>query len=325
MGPFARLLLGCSVAAALLAGLASPAAADLPDILAPSYNPDDPYQLPDAPAPPTLPDLTHRALLVSLDSTMGRVVPNANADGTKPAPIGVWLERLELETAVSNRRWYVGVSEEVAGGSNTGDKSASVVASNPEVWGRALWASRAGLAYGGGLGIVPPLVRHAPDSEAAAVQSNVRIIRPWAFPQFADRLLTFRPFVDVRGIDGPMMVQLRQGIDISGKTSDVASLTPDTSLTSRTMLYLGYRPLEELGIGLELTEVYFIKAAGVAENQRAVFTVSPSLRWMTKIVQPALSMIFPIDRPLFNAARSFWAVQLSIGVILDPSPPRSIW
>jgi hypothetical protein len=269
--------------------------------------------------------LTHRALLIALDSTMGRVEPKLNPDGSQPAPIGVWLERLELETAVSNRRWYVGISEEVAGGANTGDKGATVVASNPEIWGRALWASRAGLAYGGGLGFVPPIVRHDPDSEAAAVQSNVRIIRPWAFPQFADRTITFRPFVDVRGMDGPLMVQLRQGIDISGATSSVASLTPDTNLTSRTMLYLGYRPLDELGVGLELTEVYFIKAPGVAENQRAVFTVSPSVRWMTRILQPAFSMIFPIDRPLFNAARSFWAAQLSIALILDPAPPRSIW
>ena len=289
------------------------------------YNPDDPYQLPDAPAPPTLPDLTHRGLMLALDTTAGRVKPNRNPDGTQPAAIGVWLERLEAELAVSNRRWYVGLSEEVAGGSNTGDKSSTVVMSNPEVWGRALWASRAGLAYGGGLGIVPPLVRHDPESEGAAIQSMVRIVRPWVFPQFADRTLTFRPYVDVRDIDGPVTLQLPQGIDISAKTSDVSSLTPTTNLTSRTMLYIGYRPLEQVGLGLEITEVYFIKAPGVADDERAVFTVSPSVRWMSKVVQPALSAIFPVDRPLFHDARSYWAVQLSFGLILDPKPPASIW
>lgn len=309
-------------AAALLL-LASAARAQ--GLLTRPYNPDDPYQLPDAPAPPTLPDLTHRALLLSLESTLGRVVPNRNADGSQPAPVGVWLERLEAELAVSNRRWYVGLAEEVAGGSNTGDKSATVVMSSPELWGRALWASRAGLAYGGGLGVVPPLVRHDPDSEGAAVQSLVRMIRPWVFPQFADRTLTFRPFVDIRTIDGPLTVQLRQGIDISAKTSEVSSLTPTTNLTSRTMLYIGYRPLDQLGLGLELAEIYFIKAPGVADDERAVFTVAPSVRWMSRLVQPALSAIFPIDRPLFHAARSYWALQLSFAMILDPSPPRSIW
>jgi hypothetical protein len=312
------------MAAALLT-IGSPARAQLIGLLAPSYNPDDPYQLPDAPAPPTLPDLTHRAWSLALDTTLARVVPNKLADGTQQAAVGVWLERLEVETAISNRRWYVGLAHEAAGGRNTGDKSATVVMSNPEIWGRALWASRAGLAYGGGLGIVPPLVRHDPDSGGAAIQSTVRIVRPWDFPIFADRTLTFRPFVDVRSIDGAVMLQLRQGIDISAQTSDVASLTPKTNLASRTMFYIGYRPLDQLGFGLELTEVYFIKATGVADDERAAFTVSPSVRWMSKVVQPAVSMLFPIDRPLFHAARSYWAAQLTLAVILDPSPPRSIW
>jgi hypothetical protein len=121
------------------------------------------------------------------------------------------------------------------------------------------------------------------------------------------------------------MLQLRQGIDISGQTAEVASLTPKTNLTSRTMLYMGYRPLDQLGIGLEITEVYFIKAPGVADDERAAFTVSPSVRWMTKVIQPAASMIFPIDKPLFHAAHSYWAAQLTFAILLDPSPPKSVW
>jgi len=293
--------------------------------LAPSYNPDDPYQVPDAPAPPSLPDLTHRATSLGIVSTFASIKPNEREDGTQPANVGVWLQRASAEMAVSNRRWYLGISELVAGGRNSEARGTTIVVSNPEIWGRALWASRAGLAYGGGLGFVPPLVRHAPDSRGAAVQSNVRLVRPWDFPQFADRTLTFRPFVDVRSIDRTVMLQLRLGIDATIPTSDVTSRTPHTDLTSRTTFYIGYRPAERLGLGLEITEVYFIKAPDVPDTERAVFSFSPSLRWMGDVLQPAASLLIPYGRPLFHEAQGYWALQLGLDIIVDPSPPKALW
>jgi hypothetical protein len=321
--PSPRTPIALSVATCVLASGAA-AHAQLLGGLAPSYDPDDPYQVPDAPAPPTLPDLTHRALSLSLETTLASVEPRRLPDGTQPQRVGVWLERFEAEAAVANRRWYLGLSEEVAGGQNPFRGSSTVVPSNPELWGRALWASRAGLAYGGGLAFVPPLVRHEPDSRGAEVQSTVRLVRPWDFPQFADRMLTVRPFVDVRSIDGPVLLQLRQGLDISTSTGQSAETTTAT-LTSRTTLYVGYRPLDQLGLGLELWEVYFIRTEGIADENRAVFAVSPSVRWMGAVIQPAVSGIFPIDRPLFHAAKGYWAVRLTLAVILDPSPSKPAW
>ena len=285
--------------------------------LSPSYDPDDPTQLPDAPAPPSLPDLTHRALSLTLETTLASVKPNLEPDGTQPDARGVWLERIEAETAVSSRRWYVGIAQEVAGGRSP-PQGVGVVAGNPEVWGRALWASRAGLAWGGGLGIVPPIVRHAPDSEGAGVQDTVRIVRPWDYPHFADRTLTFRPFIDVRDIDGPVMLQLRQGIDVGVATSEDSPQTPRDTVTSCTVFFIGYQPMQRLMLGLELSEVYFIKAEGVADDQRAVFAVSPGVRWKGDGVQPALSMVAPIDQPLFHSAQNYWAVRLGLTVILEP-------
>ncbi len=302
--------------AALL--VSSSARAQLLGGLAPSYNPDDPTQLPDAPAPPTLPDLTHRAIALSLETTLANVKPNREPSGAQPSRVGVWIERLEAEMAVSNRRWYLGLAQEVAGG-RVPLTGAGVVMSNPELWGRALWASRVGLAWGGGLGLVPPIVRHAPDSEGADVQSLVRIVRPWDYPHFADRTLTFRPYVDVRDIDGAVMLQFRQGIDVALATNQQPSQTPGTNVTSRTIFYMGFRPIDQLGLGLEVSETYFIKAADVADDQRAVFAVSPSVRWMGEVIQPAVSMIFPIDKPLFHSAQSYWAARLTFALILDPS------
>ena len=289
----------------------------------PTYNPDDPYQLPDAPAPPTLPDLTHRALALSLALTFASVEPPLREDGTRPDRVGVGIGRIEAEMAVSNRRWYVGLAQELAGGRTLSGDSAANLISNPEIWGRALWASRAGLAYGGGLGFVPPLIAHD-RVEGPSVKGTVRVVHPWDYPYYAGRVLAFRPFLDVRGIDGPITLQLRQGIDVLRSIGSETAI-PETTLTSRTTVYMGYRPIDAMGVGLELWEVYFIKAAEVADEDRAVFSVSPCVRWMTPVVQPAVSGLFPIGRPLFNEAKDYWAVRLTLGIILDPSPPETLW
>ncbi|HKQ68980.1 MAG TPA: hypothetical protein VJT73_06565 [Polyangiaceae bacterium] len=265
----------------------------------------DPYDLPDAPAPPTLPDLTHRALTASLESTFASIRANALPDGSEPGRSFGWTERLEFEQALSLRRWYVGLSEQIALG-KSGDHFL-MVAGNPEVWGRALWASKAGLAYGGGLGFVVPAIHH--DAEASAVARSIRVVRPWDHVDFVNDDLVFRPFIDVRDIDGPVVLQLRQGIDWNRSTG---------ALTSRTTLYVGYRPLELLGLGLEAWEVYLIQAPERKDDGRAAYAVSPSARLMTRVLQPAVSFLLPIDRPLFDAVDSFWAIRLTASVVLEP-------
>jgi len=95
-------------------------------------DPTDPYALPDAPAPPTLPDLTHRALALSLESTFASIRGNVLPTGVDPGRSFGWNERFEAEQAVSMRRWYVGVAEQLAlGRPATG--SFLLVAGNPEV------------------------------------------------------------------------------------------------------------------------------------------------------------------------------------------------
>ncbi len=267
----------------------------------------DPYALPDAPAPPTLPDLTHRELAASLESTFASIRANPLPDGTDPGRSFGWTERLELEQALSLRRWYVGVSEQIAlGKSSAGDFL--MVAGNPEVWGRALWASQAGLAYGGGLGVVLPAVHQG--AEGSEVAQSIRVVRPWDYVDFVNDDFIIRPFVDVRGIDGRVMLQLRQGIDWDRANG---------ALTSRTTFYIGYRPSDLFGLGLELWEVYLIQAPLSKDDGRAAYAVSPGVRLMTRVLQPAVSFLLPIDRPLFDAVATFWAVRLSMSVVLERS------
>jgi hypothetical protein len=271
-------------------------------------DPTDPYALPDAPAPPTLPDLTHRALAASLELTFASI--RTGGEGAAPArrTFGA-VERLELEQALSIRRWYLGAAHEVAVGS-ADSGGPKVAASHPEIWGRAVWASAAGLAYGGGIGVVFPIANH--DSAATAVAESVGFVRPWDYVAFLNNTYTLRPFIDVRDIDGPVMLQLRQGIDWAKST-----LGP-SQLTSRTTFFIGYRPTDLIGLGLEAWEVYFIEPS----EQRPAYAVSPSVRLMTKWLQPAASLLFPLDRPLLGAIEGYWALRLSLGVVIDPSAVR---
>jgi hypothetical protein len=265
----------------------------------------DPYALPDATAPPTLPDLTHRAIAGSMESVFASIRGNPRPDGSEPGRYFGWTERLEVEQAVSMRRWYVGVSEQFALGKTDNDKFL-MVAGNPEIWGRALWASQAGLAYGGGLGAVLPAVHH--DAEGTRVAEAIRALRPWDYVDFVNDDFIFRPFIDVRDIDGKVMLQLRQGIDWDRYNS---------SLTSRTTFYVGYRPTELFGLGLEAWEVYLIQAPLRKDDGHAAYAVSPSVRFMTRVLQPAVSFLVPIDRTLFGAIEDFWAVRLSVQAVLE--------
>jgi hypothetical protein len=283
-------------------------------------DPSDPYALPDAPAPPTLPDLTHRAIVASIDSTYARIQVRAPGTGTDAKPADVFVERLEAEYALAMRRWYVGLAEAAAASTAPGP-GFLWVASQPEIWGRAVWASPAGIAYGGGLGFVAPLFTHG-DAGTRATES-VRVVRPWDEVAFLNHTWTLRPFIDVRQIDGPIILQLRQGLDWAiatgsgeGATDPVsAAIAGETQVTTRTTLFIGYRPMSVLGMGLELCEVYVIRPAPL---QGATYVLSPSVHLMTPVLQPAISFLAPVDRPLAGSVDAFWAVRLSFSVVIDP-------
>lgn len=273
----------------------------------PGDEPTDPYALPDAPAPPTLPDLTHRALAASLENTFASIQNAAPRGEARKGRSFGWMERLEVEQALSIRRWYVGVAEQVALG-NPLHEGFQMVAGNPEVWGRTLWASQAGLAYGGGLGAVLPAFRQS--AGANTLTQTVAVVRPWDYADFVNGDLILRPFLDVRGIDGRVMLQLRQGIDW-----DLAS----GALTSRTTFYIGYRPIELLGLGLEAWEVYVIQGSQRKDDGRAAYAASASVRLMTRVLTPAVSVLAPIARPLYDAVDDFWAIRLTMSVVIEPS------
>jgi hypothetical protein len=118
-------------------------------------------------------------------------------------------------------------------------------------------------------------------------------------------------------------LQLRQGLDWAistgsgqGVTDPVsAAVAGETQVTTRTTLFIGYRPMKLLGVGLELWEVYVIRPAAL---QGATYAISPSVRLMTTVFQPAISFLAPVDRPLAGSVDGFWALRMSLSVVIDP-------
>ncbi len=286
------------------------------------FNPRDPANLPDAFAPPSLPDLTHRGAWFNLESSFASIRPRApdEGEGVARSRSNGWLLRGEAEFELVRRSWYAGVATELALGESLVEGGGrGLLAGYPELSTRAVWASRAGLAYGGGVSVVLPVFKRTQDETAGRIAESVRVVRPWTLATYAENTITVRPYLDARVIDGSVTLQLRQAIDLQGLVAEVE--VPRAGVVSLTTLFFGYRPWETFGIGLELWEVYFLNASNVPDERRAVFAVSPALRYIGRRWQPALSGIFPFERPLFDQASSYWAVRASIGLVLDDDVP----
>jgi hypothetical protein len=289
----------------------------------------------DAPAPPTLPALAHPGLTYTFEYTAASIEPTLPAAGGRAV---AWFAHNELELPIESRKWYVGAAHDIAAGAVPGVGS-SFFLGNPEIFGRGLWSNAVGLSSGGGLGLVLPTPRHPSDAEAEVLHA-VRLVRPWDAAYFNDRILTVRPWFDIRFITGRMIFQLRQGLDLaivvrkpevidSYKLPGVAQpfeLTEHRSdLVARATLYVGFRATKEIGLGLEVWEVYQVTAA-LDDDKRAAVAISPSIRFMLGRVAPALSVLLPITTPLKGEAASYYAARLNVGFDFDlgkpkPSPP----
>lgn len=305
---------------ARLAALALAAAASAP--IAALAEPD-PEAVLDAPAPPTLPALAHANLGYTFEYTAAVIQPNDSSSNVAYA----WFAHNELEQPIVSRKWYMGLAHDVAAASVPGVGNAMLLG-NPEIWGRGLWSSVLGLSSGGGLGVVLPVPRSL-DRDELEVLRTVRVVRPWDVAYFNDLTLTFRPWLDIRYVGKRILIQVRQGIDWSvllaekpscgqaATTScDPKPTSSRTDITARLTLYAGYRASREVGLGLELWEVYQV-TADIPDDKRAAFAISPSVRIMLPHVQPALSALFPLATPLRGDVAGYYALRLNVGFTFD--------
>jgi hypothetical protein len=278
---------------------------------------DDVSAVLDAPAPPTLPSLTHKYPVYDFELTAASI-QTKGAGVLASNNAYAWFTHHHLEIPLKPRTWYVGVAQDVAAAAVPGVGRAYVLG-NPELWARGVWSSILGLSSGGTLGVVLPVPREL-NTRDSVVLKTLRTVRPWDVAYFNDLTLTFRPSFDIRHVIGGVMFQLRQGLDWSIALRRTAGNEAgceagrDCSLqdlTARTTFYIGYRAGERVGFGLEVWEVYQLTAE-IPDDKRAAFAVSPSIRFIFPQVQPALSLLMPIATPLRGDVESYYALRLDV-------------
>lgn len=263
----------------------------------------------DAPAPPTLPALAHPSLSNTFEITAAGIDLGANRGRAY-----AWYLHDEIEYPLISRVWYVGAAHDVVAGAVPGVGN-NFFFGAPEIWTRGLWSSVIGLSSGGGLGVVLPLP-HSLSPSAQEIFDTVRVVRPWDASYFTDRVVTLRPWVDIRHIVGRFILQLRQGMDIAIVARDLKKGERRVDYTARTAFYVGFRIAKPIGVGLEVWEVYQL-SENLPDDKRAAFSISPSVRLSLGRIEPALSLVFPIATPLRGEAASYFAARLSVGIEFD--------
>jgi hypothetical protein len=284
----------------------------------------------DAPAPPTLPALAHPSLTYTFEYTAASIDPKTQL--SRGGRASAWFAHNEVEMPLQSRKWYLGAAHDIAAGAVPG-VGHGLSFGNPEIWGRGLWSSVVGLSSGAGLGVVLPLPRNPSEVDSEVLQT-VRVVRPWDAAYFNDRVLTVRPWFDIRHIVGRFIFQLRQGLDVTvalralhhgeqrlptpggGSFLHVVPTEHRSDFVARATLYLGFRATKEIGLGLEFWEVYQV-SADIDDDKRASVTMSPSIRFMLGRVAPALSVLLPLTTPLRGEAASYYAARLAVAFDFD--------
>jgi hypothetical protein len=228
----------------------------------------------------------------------------------------VYIQRIGFEYPFANRRFFVGASYEAAAGDLPGEESgARFVSGNTELYARTVWATRTGLSFGGGGAVMLPSATFGSSGAAFNTVTAAAAVRPWDNAFFDANAFTFRPFVDARVFDHGILVQFRQTLDIS---ASVISAAPRTELAAVTSAFAGYKVGDAIGVGVEAFELYIIKG-DADDGARSSIALSPSIRLLTRVVQPAISGIFTLHDSLAPSVSGAYGVRIALTFVLNPN------
>lgn len=222
----------------------------------------------------------------------------------------------EIPVLAIDRGWFAGARWGFVGADVPGRPSHTMPTS-PEIWWRVATRGASGIASGARLGLVLPLVRDLDAGERASLRT-ARVVRPADDILLRDRSPALRPALDLRWTAASVVLQTRQGIDMSYAAIDGGRV----DLVAHGALFAGVRPDEDLVIGAELREVYVLTEE-LDDDERAAVSFAPGARWRQGIVSPSLSVEIPVATPLGGEARAYIAVRLGVEIELpgDVDPP----
>jgi hypothetical protein len=266
---------------------------------------EEPRSLPDAPRPTMMPEVTHPDGEVSLEQTTGSVTPRGN-DNVGHLPVQV--TRIAAEQPIVSRLVFVGASYEAAYGNPTSAQSSKWIGGNFQIDGRAVWATKTGLAFGAGVGVMLPTAQFNRGSNVNDLAQAAIALRPWDYTFFTQGDLALRPFIDIRYIVGPLVFQARETMD---GTFDIEQKN-DFDVDIISTFYVAVRPRKDIALGVEIGELYRVSTNAIADGERADFTIAPVFRLILPRLQPALSFMTNAGDPYYVGANRIWAVKSTL-------------
>jgi hypothetical protein len=263
----------------------------------------------DLPPPPGMPALAREVPVVAIEHISAIIgLGDENVLDVASGDVGLAhaaFVEAEIPVLAVDRGWFAGARWGIVGAHSPGRPSHTLAAS-PEVWWRVAAIGESGIASGARLGLVLPVVRDLDDDEEATLRT-ARVVRPADDILLRDRSPALRPALDLRWTAGHVVVQTRQGIDLSYTAAGGGR----ADLVAHGALFAGVRPDEELVVGLELKEVYVLTEE-LDDDARAAVSFGPGMRGRIGPVAPALSLEIPVATPLGGEARAYVAVRLGV-------------
>jgi len=270
---------------------------------------DDLHAVPDAPRAPSLPELTHPDGEASIELTSGASWPRATS------PLGhvpVHVARIAAEQPIGGRHFFAGGAYEGALGAPTTVHAPELLGGNAELGGRAIWATSTGLAFGGGAAVVLPTASFDRDGPAEGLARAAVSLRPFDAAFFDEGAFALHPFLDVRTLTGPLVLQLRQSFSWS---LDVRH-GRDARLSAAATLYAAVRATRVVALGIEAHELYLVEDDTVHDEARRVFfALSPHVRLMLPRVQPMLGFVTSVGPAYEGGADHMFAVRVGVTVL----------
>jgi hypothetical protein len=119
----------------------------------------------------------------------------------------------------------------------------------------------------------------------------------------------------VRALDGPFVVQFRQGLDMTVSTGTLGN----RRLYATAGVYFGWRVTHELSVGLEAFEAYAIQVPNVSDADREAIIASPHVRVTLPWVQPVVSLFTNVGPPLYGNCAAVWGFRVALTLLYDQS------
>jgi hypothetical protein len=257
---------------------------------------------PKLPPPFVVPELTHPVFDARADWIVG---------GGPGASMGLLRPGAEARVGVL-RRFYAGAEWPLAAAATDGTQ-ARVVSGNASAHVRFVFALPSSLAVSAGIGVALPTARFAHASPAHAAAVAAASLEPTELVALTPDAIGLRPVLDFRFVRGPLVVQLRDGLDFAFDTATDYRVRA----TGRLLGHLGVLTSPDVELSVEGTQQYFFGAGDyygpeLADGRRTAVTLGPGARVSFRDVDVGVGAATNVVAPLSDRFGRFVAVRLSL-------------